>query len=56
MSLEGAVALKRAAGLAAPGLLGVGALAVLSPAPLRAGQVLVHLGAVALVAVYVPLG
>lgn len=55
VSLERAVALKRAVGFAAPGLLGVGALVVLSPAPLRVGQVLLLLGAVALLAVYVPL-
>lgn len=55
LSLERAVALKRAVGFAAPGLLGVGALVVLSPAPLRVGQVLLLLGAAALVSVYLPL-
>ncbi len=55
VSLERAVALKRATGFAASGLLGIGALVVLSPAPLRVGQLLLLLGAVALVAVYLPL-
>jgi hypothetical protein len=55
VSVERAVALKHPAAFAAPGLLGGGALVVLSPAPLRLGQVLLALGACALGAVYVPL-
>lgn len=55
VSLERAVALRHRAPFAAPGLLGGGALVVLCPAPLRFGQALMTLGAVALVAVYVPL-
>ncbi|MDN5803419.1 MAG: hypothetical protein L0H26_02355, partial [Microlunatus sp.] len=55
ISLERAVALRRPAGYLAPGLLGAGALTLLSPAPLRVGQLLLVLGAAALVVVYLPL-
>lgn len=55
VSLERAVALRRPAGYAAPGLLGVGGLLLVSSAPLRAAQVALLLGAAALVGVYVPL-
>jgi len=55
ISLERAVALGARWGLAAPLLLGVGALLTLSPAPLRMGQLVLVAGAAALVAVYVPL-
>ncbi|HET7683871.1 MAG TPA: hypothetical protein VFK34_09425 [Marmoricola sp.] len=55
ISLERAVALRRPAGFAAPGLLGLGGLLLISPAPLVAGRVALVLGAVALVAVYLPL-
>jgi hypothetical protein len=55
ISLERAVALGRRAGYLAPGLLGTGALALLSPLPLAAGRSLLVAGTVALVAVYVPL-
>lgn len=55
IALERAVALRRPAGFTAPGLLGLGAILVLSPAPLRLGQVLLLLGACALIGVYVPL-
>ncbi|HEX6247961.1 MAG TPA: hypothetical protein VFZ64_08840 [Nocardioidaceae bacterium] len=55
ISLERAVALGRAWGYLAPGLLGLGALLLLSPAPLEAGQSLLLTGSAALVGVYVPL-
>ena len=55
VSLERAVALRQRAGFAAPALLGVGALMLISPAPLEAGQALLLLGATALTGVYVPL-
>jgi hypothetical protein len=55
IALERAVALReRWAGLA-PGLLGTGGLALLTPAPLVVGQALLVLGCLALVAVYVAL-
>jgi hypothetical protein len=55
VSLERAVALGHRAGYLAPALLGAGAVALVSPAPLTAGRVLLLAGTVALVAVYVPL-
>ncbi|GAB2869946.1 hypothetical protein GCM10027026_20430 [Myroides odoratimimus subsp. xuanwuensis] len=55
IALERAVALRHAAGLLAPGLLGAGVLTTLSPLPLEVGQSLLVAGAAALIAVYVPL-
>ena len=55
IALERAVALGHPAGYLAPGLLGAGALALVSPAPLVVGRSLLVAGTVALVAVYVPL-
>jgi hypothetical protein len=55
IALERAVALRRPLGLLAPGLLGLGALALLSPAPLVAGRLLLTTGTAALVGVYLPL-
>ncbi len=55
VALERAVALRRAWAFAAPGLLGLGGLLLVSSAPLPAGQTLLVGGALALVAVYVPL-
>jgi hypothetical protein len=55
ISLERSVALKRPAGFAAPALLGVGGLLLLSPLPLAVGRTTLLLGAAAMVAVYVPL-
>lgn len=55
IALERAVALRQRAGFLAPGLLGAGALLLLSPLPLPVGQTLQALGAAALVAVYVAL-
>ncbi len=55
IALERAVALRRPAGFAAPGLLGAGGLLLLSPAPLPVGRAVLLGGAVALVGVYVPL-
>ncbi|WP_051703104.1 hypothetical protein [Oerskovia turbata] len=55
IALERAVALRTRWGFVAPGLLGAGALALLSPAPLVVGQVLLVVGCAALCAVYVPL-
>lgn len=55
IALERAVALRRAVGFAAPALLGVGGLLVMSSAPLRLGQVALTAGSAALVLVYIPL-
>ena len=55
IALERAVALRRALGFLAPALLGLGAIAMLSPAPLVVGRSLLATGAVALVVLYVPL-
>lgn len=55
IALERAVALRRRAGFLAPGLLGAGALLLLSPLPLEVGQTVQTLGAAATVAVYVAL-
>lgn len=55
IALERAVALRSRVGFAAPALLGVGALVLLSPAPLRVGQLLLVAGCAALIGVYVPL-
>ena len=55
IALERAVALGSRWGIAAPALLGAGAVLTLTAAPLRVGQLLLLAGAVALVAVYVPL-
>lgn len=55
IALERAVALRRLPGLVAPALLGLGALVLLSPAPLAVGQALLVAGAAALVGLYVPL-
>jgi hypothetical protein len=55
IALERAVALRRRAGFLAPGLLGVGGVLLVSPAPLVAGRVTLVLGSAALVAVYLPL-
>jgi hypothetical protein len=55
IAMERAVALRHPLGYAAPLLLGVGALALLTPAPLALGQLLLVDGAVAFVAVYAAL-
>ncbi|SDC92332.1 hypothetical protein SAMN05216410_2558 [Sanguibacter gelidistatuariae] len=55
IALERSVALRSRAGFAAPALLGIGALVLLSPAPLRVGQFLLVAGCAALVGIYVPL-
>ncbi len=55
ISLERAVALRRRIGFAAPALLGIAALALVSPLPLRIGQALLVLGSAALVLLYLPL-
>jgi len=55
IALERAVALRRPLGYAAPALLGLGALVLLSPAPLVVGRGLLAVGAAALVALYLPL-
>lgn len=55
IALERAVALRRTWGLAAPVLLGLGALALLTPAPRDIGTALLLAGTLALSAVYVPL-
>jgi len=55
IALERAVALGVRWGFTAPSLLGAGALLLLAPVPLAVGRLLLLGGAVALVAVYVPL-
>lgn len=55
ISLERAVALGRRAGFAAPALLGIGGLLLVSPAPLAAGRTALVAGTLALVALFVPL-
>ena len=55
IALERAVALKRRAGFLAPGLLGAGAVVLLSPAPLAVGQGMLAAGMAALTLVYIPL-
>lgn len=55
ISLERAVALGRPLGYAAPALLGLGGLLLVSPAPIVVGKSLLVAGAGALVALYVPL-
>ena len=55
IALERAVALGRRTGYAAPGLLGAGALLLVSPAPLTLGRAVLLAGTVAMAAVYVPL-
>ncbi len=55
IALERAVALGRRVGYLAPGLLGAGAVLLLSPAPLAAGRAALVAGTAALVLVYVPL-
>jgi hypothetical protein len=55
IALERSVALGRRAGYLAPGLLGAGALLLVSPAPLYVGRAALLAGAVAMVAVYIPL-
>lgn len=52
IALERAVALRALWGYAAPVLLGVGGIVLASPLPLRLGQALLTLGAVALLLVY----
>lgn len=55
IALERAVALRRAPGFLAPGLLGLGAVLLLSPVPLPAGKALLTAGAAALTGVYAAL-
>lgn len=55
IALERAVALGRRTGFLAPGLLGAGAVLLVSPAPLVAGRSLLVAGAAAMTLVYVPL-
>lgn len=55
ISLERSVALKHPLGFTAPALLGLGGLLLLSPAPIGVGKAVQLLGALAMVAVYVPL-
>ena len=55
IALERAVALRRRLGFVAPALLGLGALVLLSPAPLVVGRGLLAAGAAALVGLYLPL-
>jgi len=55
ISLERAVAARRRAGFAAPALLGLGALTLVSPAPLLVGKILLVAGTAALTLLYLPL-
>jgi hypothetical protein len=55
IAVERAVALRHPGGFAAPGLLGLGAVVLLSPAPLVVGQTLLAAGGAALVGLYQPL-
>lgn len=55
ISLERAVALRQRWGFLSPALLGAGGVALLTPAPLLVGQVLLVLGCLALTAVYTAL-
>lgn len=55
IALERAVAARRPSGFAAPVLLGLGALTLISPAPLLVGKVLLVAGTAALVLLYLPL-
>jgi hypothetical protein len=55
IALERAVALRQAWGYAAPGLLGAGALALLTPAPDTLGKILLVDGALAFIGVYAAL-
>lgn len=55
IALERAVALRRRWGFLAPGLLGLGALVVLTPAPVAVGQGLLVVGTSAQLAVYAAL-
>jgi hypothetical protein len=55
IAVERAVALRHPAGFAAPAMLGLGGLLLLSPAPMTVGKIAQLAGAAALVALYVPL-
>ncbi|HPU13142.1 MAG TPA: hypothetical protein PLQ19_05050 [Aeromicrobium sp.] len=55
ISLERAIALRAKWGFLAPALLGIGAVLLVTPAPIRVGQAFLILGAALVVAVYVPL-
>jgi hypothetical protein len=55
IAMERAVALRQPLGYLAPGLLGLGALALISPAPVQLGQLLLVDGSIAFVAVYAAL-
>lgn len=55
VALERAVALGRRAAFASPALLGLGALLLVSPAPLAVGRSVLVAGTAGLVAVYLPL-
>lgn len=55
IALERAVALRHAAGFAAPALLGTGGLLMILPAPATVGQLLTITGLVALIGVYAAL-
>jgi len=55
VAAERAVALRRPWGLAAPGLLGAGALLLVSPAPLELGKALLVLGTLALLGLFAAL-
>lgn len=55
IALERAVALRRPEGFLAPGLFGLGALLLVSPAPLPVGKALLVAGAAALTGVYAAL-
>src|SRR5699024_10436733 len=55
IALERAVALAKPVGFLAPGLLGLGAIVLLTPAPLIVGQIGLVAGSLALTVLYIPL-
>src|SRR5699024_12320318 len=55
IALERAVALAKPVGFLAPGLLGLGAIVLLTPAPLIVGQIGLVAGGLALTVLYIPL-
>jgi len=55
IALERAVALRMRAGFISPALLGLGGLLLISPAPLRLGQMALVAGSAGLIGIYIPL-
>ncbi|UVI35086.1 hypothetical protein [Brevibacterium spongiae] len=55
IALERSVALARPVGFIAPALLGLGSIAILTPAPLLVGQIILLAGSLAFTLLYIPL-